>query len=807
MSDTRWVCIHGHFYQPPRENPWLDYIEQQDSAYPYHDWNERITAEAYGPNAEARILDARDRITRIVNNYASISYNFGPTLLAWLQRHAPDTYASILAADHESAEQFGGHGSAMAQAYNHTILPLSNARDRHTQVVWGIRDFEFRFGRAPEGMWLPETAVDTASLETLAVNGIRFTVLAPHQAGAVRRIGTSEWTDVHGARIDTTRAYRCLLPSGRHIDLFFYDGPVSRAVAFEGLLKNGELLANRVLGLLRDEARPMLAHIATDGETYGHHHRHGEMALAYALHYIRQNRLGRLTNYAEFLEHAPPELEVRIVEATSWSCAHGLERWRSDCGCSTGGLPQWHQRWRGPLRDALDLVRDHVAPLFEQDAAALLRDPWAARDSYIDVVLDKQARLEEFFAAHARPGLDAAGRVRALKLLELQRNAMLMYTSCGWFFNEVSGIETEQVLLYAGRVIQLAEQLFGDTTLEPMFCARLELAESNQPDIGNARVLYEQRIVPAKVDLVRVAAHYAVDSVFGAHDIGEVYSYTLDEGHSLRRASGETQLVAGRARITSNQTGESEVVTYAVLHLGGHNIAGGIRRFQGKDEYESLVQQLIQAYESADLSAVVRQLAHFPEYPFSLKSLFRDRQREVLYRLLQSSVHRAEVAYRRVYQENAPFTRFLVAQDLPLPRAFMLAAEFVLNLDLRIAFDRDDLDIEHARSLLADAASLKVPLDRAGLAFAMKRTLERLAHRVRSAPDDVDTLDAFSRAATLATSLPVSVDLWKVQNVYYELFRNVYPIQLERATAGSTDATRWVDLFTIVGEQLQVAVQ
>jgi alpha-amylase/alpha-mannosidase (GH57 family) len=806
MTDTKWLCIHGHFYQPPRENPWLEIVEQQDSAYPYHDWNERITAESYGPNAEARILDSDERIIRIVNNYASISYNLGPTLLGWLRDNAAETYDAIIDADQLSREAFGGHGSALAQAYNHVILPLANARDLRTQVLWGKRDFEFRYGRAPEGMWLPETAVDTATLEALAEADVAFTILAPHQAEAVRKIGSSEWTDVSGAQIDTTRAYRCTLPSGRTIALFFYDGPTSRAVAFEGLLKSGELLASRILGLLRDEDRPMLAHIATDGETYGHHHRHGEMALAYALHYIRENDLARITNYAEFLEHAPPEYEVRIAENTSWSCAHGVERWRSDCGCSTGGDPSWNQRWRAPLREALEWLLSTITPLFETEASLLLKDPWAARDDYINVILNRDAAFNPFLAEHAASELDESQRVRVLKLLELQRHAMFMFTSCGWFFNDVSGIETVQVLRYAGRVIQLAEELFG-VDVEPEFTALLENAVSNDPAVGTARTLYDQHVRDARVDLMRVAAHYAVDSVFEGGGSGSVYSYDVDVQDLLHRNTGETQLIAARVRISSRVTHESGIVTYAVLHLGGHSLAGGIRPYEGSESYSDLVQRLADAYEAADLSTVVRLLAvEFPEYPFSLKALFTDRQREVLYRLLQSSVRKAEAAYRRVYRENSPFTGFLIAEDLPLPRAFMLAAEFVINHDLRMEFDAAEIDIAHARALVDEAAALKVPLDREGLAFALKRALERLAEQLSQNPDDLRVLESFARSATLARSLPLNVDLWKVQNQYYEMLGRYYPQRRDQARGGAADAERWVELFTVIGQHLGVAV-
>ncbi|HZJ02136.1 MAG TPA: DUF3536 domain-containing protein, partial [Thermoleophilia bacterium] len=380
----RYICVHGHFYQPPRENPWLEAIELQDSAYPYHDWNERITAECYETNGVARILNDAGKIESIVNNYARMSFNFGPTLLQWMEDRAPEAYAAVLEADRLSLERFGGHGSAMAQAYNHLIMPLANERDRRTQIIWGIRDFEDRFGRAPKGMWLPETAVDLPTLELLAEFAIDFTILAPRQAHRVRPLGAGEddWADVTGGEIDPTRAYRQQLPSGKQISLFFYDGPISQAIAFEGLLNRGDLLANRLLGAFNSERDwTQLVHIATDGETYGHHHRNGEMALAWALARIEKEDDVELANYGSYLEVNPPEYEVEIYEDSSWSCIHGVERWRADCGCNTGGHPGWTQAWRGPLRDALDWIRDEIAPHYEEQAGLLLKDPWAARNA------------------------------------------------------------------------------------------------------------------------------------------------------------------------------------------------------------------------------------------------------------------------------------------------------------------------------------------------------------------------------------------------------------------------------------------
>ena len=366
FPSNKFICIHGHFYQPPRENAWLEVIEVQDSAHPYHDWNERITAECYEPNSTSRILDEDQVIRDIINNYSKISFNFGPTLLSWMEVYAKETYLAILEADKESIRRFGGHGSAMAQVYNHMIMPLSNARDKETQVIWGIRDFESRFGRRPEGMWLAETAVDIETLEALAANDIQFTVLAPRQAKATRKIGEANWVEVNERSVDTKRAYRYNLPSGKFINLFFYDGDISQGIAFNGLLNDGKRFAENLLSAIdqhTDESQ--LVHVATDGETYGHHHKHGDMALAFCLDYIEKDERVTLTNYSQFLSLAPPVYEAQIIENSSWSCVHGIERWRSDCGCSSGGREGWTQQWRKPLRDSLDWLRDAAAEVFE----------------------------------------------------------------------------------------------------------------------------------------------------------------------------------------------------------------------------------------------------------------------------------------------------------------------------------------------------------------------------------------------------------------------------------------------------------
>ena len=484
---NKFICIHGHFYQPPRENPWLEAITYQESAYPFHDWNERINAECYAPNTRARILDEKGVVIERVNNYSKISFDFGPTLLSWMEFKAPDTYQAVLEADKISRETFSGHGSAMAQCYSHMIMPLADSKDKYTQVYWGIRDFEFRFKRLPEGMWLPETAVDLETLQIMADLGIRFTVLAPHQAGRLLD---------HG-ELDINQPYSIRLGAGRSINVFFYNGALSQSIAFENILQDGKYFAEKLMQTDNTDGSQLLS-VATDGETYGHHHKFGDMALAFALKYIDDQVDARLTNFAEYLEKFPPQEEIEIIEKTSWSCAHGVGRWSSNCGCETGGHPEWNQGWRGPLRKALDWFQCRADSIFVEVGKGLFKDPWEARNRYIDIRINRYDR-DTFLAEQCQNSLDESKKVVVLKLLELQSNAMLMYTSCGWFFNDISGIETEQILLYAGKAIQLAEEISGEV-LEPHFLELLELAESNVLEKGNGSQIYKNVIEKARMD-------------------------------------------------------------------------------------------------------------------------------------------------------------------------------------------------------------------------------------------------------------------------------------------------------------------
>ncbi|HEX7561320.1 MAG TPA: hypothetical protein VF347_03930, partial [Candidatus Humimicrobiaceae bacterium] len=338
---NRYICIHGHFYQPQRANPWLETIELQEEAYPWHDWNEKINAECYMVNGGAHLLDSQNKLIKILNNYSKISFNFGPTLLSWIKKHDRKTYTSIINADIAGRSNFSGHGNAIAQIYNHVIMPLASKQDKIIEVAWAVSDFEANFGRKPEGIWLSETAVDTETLEILADFGIKFTILSPNQAKQIRKITknpeNTQWFDVSDGSINTRMPYICRLPNDSSIGIFFYDDSLSNRVSFGDLLKDGETFAKNITGLPENNQElPEIISIASDGETYGHHHHFGEMALSYCLDYIESKKLAKITVFGEYLEKYPPLYEVRIIENSSWSCDHGICRWKQDCGCSTG---------------------------------------------------------------------------------------------------------------------------------------------------------------------------------------------------------------------------------------------------------------------------------------------------------------------------------------------------------------------------------------------------------------------------------------------------------------------------------------
>lgn len=804
---NRYICIHGHFYQPPRENAWLEEIEFQDSAYPYHDWNERITAECYAPNASSRILDSEGKIIDIVNIYSKISFNFGPSILSWMEHHNPSVYHAILDADRLSMKRFSGHGSAVAQAYNHMIMPLASRRDKYTQVIWGIRDFEKRFRRRPEGMWLPETAVDFETLEVMANHGISFTILSPRQAKRIRRVEEADrWQDVSRERIDPTRAYLCLLPSGRSISIFFYDGATSREVAFNGLLNNGEEFARRLLSQFRgDRSWPQIEHIATDGETFGHHHRFGDMALAYALNYIESKNLARLTNYSEYLAENPPDHVVDIYENSSWSCVHGIERWRDNCGCNTGSHPQWNQSWRKPLRQALDWMRDQIVPMFSSRASQYLADPWQARNEYIDVILDRShENVSTFLKQHAVRALSREEQITVIKLLEIQRYAMLMYTSCGWFFDEVSGIETTQILQYAAKAAQYAEEFFDDSP-EQKFIELLRDAPSNI--FKNAAEPYEKYIQPFRVDLLRVGAHYCISSVFEEYPKEiKIFCYTAESEIYEKREAGKIKFIAGKATIRSEITWDEQQISFAVLHLGDHNINAGVKDIRQENNFSRFQHESTEAFERGDIPQIVRIMDRHFSNIYSLWHLFRDEQRKVLNEILQLTYETIETSYRQIYENYYPIMSFYNSLRHRIPRPLLSAAEYIVDTDLNRCFEEEDIDLEKLRKVIDEIRRLSLNVDKTTLGFNVSAWVNSRMESLMREAEDLHTLSLIHGTLEAVSPLSLPLNLWNAQNIYFSIGMNYLKYMKTKSAGGNALARNWVESFSHLGFYLHVKI-
>lgn len=812
---SRYITIHGHFYQPPRENPWLEYVEVQDSAAPYHDWNQRITDECYLPNASARILDSEGYISQMINNYARISFNFGPTLLSWLEENATEVYKAILEADEESRQRFGGHGSAIAQVYNHIIMPLANPRDQLTQVRWGIKDFQHRYRRPPEGMWLSETAVNIPTLEALAQEGIQFTILSPHQASYVRKIGTKEWKPVDRTSLDVLQPYRVNLPSGRSIAVFFYHEPLARGVAFEGLLRDGAHFARSLMGALDSRTSPQLVSIATDGESFGHHHPFGDMALAFALVYLEREPSVSLTNYGQFLEISPPQWVVRIAENTSWSCAHGIERWRSDCGCQTGGEPGWHQRWRKPLRDALDQLKNRLDLLFESVCRPLLDDPWKARDDYIEVILNPSPQVrEEFLRRHALRALSPEERIRVWRALEMERHSLLMFTSCGWFFSDIAGIETIQDLQYAARAAQLGEEL-GEKGLLEELERRLEEAPGNRPDLPNGGEVFRQMVKPLLVDLPKVAAHWALSElVENSHPHSDepiiLYAYQITPHQVERQQAGKLRLHYGKVEVFSRRTEGRAQFHFCAFHYGDHNLIGKILMENQASQYGPgfLWKPIIDAFQRAEVWDVVRSFDAIGQgNTYTIRHLFKEGQRRIIGQVLEVTMSEAERRLRAIYSDNAPIMRFLQTLNIPVPEIFRSAARFVIQADIEREIGLDHPDPEWIASLKRSAQQWGGMLDERAIGYLLTKKLNDFAQAFLRNPTDLSALTAIERLVACSEHFPSHFNPYQAQVALWQVAHSpLFQDYGGQSSPSHPQANTWLQTLTKLARLLRVKV-
>lgn len=752
ISTGVYVTVHGHFYQPPRENPYLDAVERQPSAAPFHNWNERIHYECYRPNAFARILNDHGEVVEIVNNYEYLSFNMGATLLSWLERYDLETYQKIIEADRLSQKRLG-HGNAIAQVYNHIIMPLANERDKYTQIRWGKTDFSTRFGREPEGMWLAETAVDYSTLEALIAEGIKFIILAPSQAERCRPLtnfestsgsnpefnleSSGEWQEVGGSQIDPTRPYRCYLHDrSAFIDIFFYDGPISRDMGFSDVLTNSYFLTGRIGQAVRGDHRPsQLIAVATDGETFGHHKGGAEKCLAYAFSHEFASRGWQVTNFAHYLSLHPPAWEVELKPVTAWSCAHGVDRWQEDCGCGGGGT--WHQKWRKPLRTSLNWLRDELVKVYETEGSKLFRDIWKARDEYIQVVGDRSlSNVNHFLTAHSHHTLNSLERIDALRLLEMQRHALLMFTSCGWFFEEISRPEGVQILRYAARAIELAGDVAG-VQLEREFIQQLQAAPSNVDYFQDGARIYQELVTTAKVNFSQIAAQYAISSLFpgqsSSKDQPQVYCYKVEQLDWQMQRLGVLTLAVGQLQLTSEITLESSHLVYAVLHLGGWDFHCCLQPFEGRLTYNQLKEDLFATLQggSAGIVIVAMNQLFANSKSFGLQDLLAEERHRIMGLLTTETISRLDQLYTQAYRDNYGVLMAFHRDELPPPPELQVAAEVALShrvINAVQALAAEDTDHPWLGELEAIAKESHLLHCRLNISGA-KSTLEQLVWR------------------------------------------------------------------------------
>ena len=825
-----YVIIHGHFYQPPRENPWTQHIPQQESAAPYHDWNERITAQCYKPNTRSRALDERGQIFTLENNFAHINFNIGPTLFAWMQEHAPEVCQNIIEADRQSCQKHHGHGNAIAQVYNHVMIPLANTRDKITQIIWGLREFQRRFGRAAESIWLAETGINEETVNCLIEQGIKYVILSPTQAECVRKIGEEEWWDVSNNTIDTTQPYRLFkkeyMPrngasaqntanaekneedawpdddadgdgveerylSDQFIDVFFYDGNLSSEISFNHLLRDVNVFAQRIQSLAASStvSHPLI-HMATDGEIYGHHEAFGDMSLAALLTKKLPSLQIEATNYGQYLAMFPPTMQVELKpgnngEGTSWSCSHGVGRWYRDCGCAVDSPAGWNQKWRTPLREGFDRLRDALADVFEQQGRSLLRDPWAARNDYIECLLDpSENTIRAFLDRHASHPLNDEEQSLALRLLEAQKYSLFTYTSCAWFFNDVSGLEPVQNMRYAARALQLMDGLIAQD-VEASMLEAFSRAISNMPQYGTGKTMYLNYVKPDvytperavnqlllttlvhQKPSARTSAKHPLKRLNGRQEHAvhiyalrglQVVSWQELAGQAAAASAEDAAAEEQRAPIVSSQwfSGVFEVkdtitrqmwrILFTTFSEDNDHPVAYLKHVSHNEEPEhffAAVTQQMKEQANADSAAVVRLLEQWSFSRYTLNDFYHDDREQIFSNALNEYANHVEDHIETVYKESVELLDSLTKASLRVPARLQASVEFALTYHAMIEMERlySKAVGEYSPAFLqaalekvqrlseAHRLSLDMPLLRKRLADALCQFIARLSRR------------------------------------------------------------------------------
>jgi alpha-amylase/alpha-mannosidase (GH57 family) len=806
-DQKRYLIIHGHFYQPPRENPWTERVDRQEGAAPYHDWNERIATECYHPNARSRRLDGYGRILRLVNNYEHISFNFGPTLLDWIEKRHPMLHGQIVEADAKSAARRSGHGNAIAQVYNHIIMPLASQRDQETQIRWGVHDFRRRFEREPAGIWLAETAINEVTLDLLIDFGFRFIILSPFQADRVKEIGGDrEWLDVSAGNIMTGMPYRCFGSRKRRgrkksIDIFFYDAKLSTDVSFNHLCRNGDSLADAILAAYERTGGDLVT-IATDGEIYGHHEPFADMALSYLIDVAAEKRGIEMTNFPAYLNtHPEPAFEVQIKqgragEGTAWSCPHGVGRWMEDCGCSTGAPAGWNQKWRSPLRKGLDGLRDGLDGMFEKDGAAILADPWKARDEYIEVIEERSSTEAAAFVRDRAAGDPSESDIaRGVSLLEAQRNALLMFTSCGWFFNDISGIETTQLMGYAARAIELAD---GDQreALESALLSELEKAASNVPALGTGADIYRRERTSASVSGDFLAGQFVLTRHLKCPGASpESFGYEFEAVEEDSAEFGDELVRTGLFSMVSPYSLERWLYTYALVMGPPAKTLCMVLRADGPGEYAKLRERLASIPADAGRDAIIDRLASlFAGQVFAMRDLFQEDRERILGSLASRQVDGLESRLEQLYLEDRDMLRLFSETRITAPAVIRVPAETVLSRRLASELEHwertlDPAGLEGVKAVLGEADHYGVSLDRSDVSRMFSELLIEALGSHMSGIDEGDA-EILIEFVNFGDDAGIAFDDHGVQNVIFDILTG--PLEnavarLETSKPGSGD--------------------
>ena len=773
-----YFTIHGHFYQPPRENPWSGVIENQPSARPFHDWNERIASECYSPNSASRILSASGRIHDVVNNYDFMSFNMGPTLMGWIRTNTPETYRRIQEADKRSIERLG-HGNAIAQVYNHIIMPLASAEDKRTQIRWGIEDFKFHYGRMPEAMWLAETAINFETVVELIKAGIKYTILSPTQADSFRKFGDVEWTGCANTDIDTTRPYR-IFPRDKdgnivcdgHLDVFFYNPWLSSAVGFEHLLRDAGTFGRRIADAWDpNREEPQLVSIGTDGESYGHHEPFGDMCAAWLYNrYAPENNMVPV-NYGWFLEKFPPKHEVLLKnfysEGCAWSCAHGVGRWYRDCGCSTGGGPDWNQKWRGPLRDAFNHLKKLADDIFVREFERISSvNPWEARNNYVQTLVapEDESRRTKFLKEtllHPENEKDCA---KAIRLMEIQKFCLFSFTSCGWFFNDIEGLEPVQNMRYALRAMELLEPFlpFGHN-IKSEVLSILGRATSNEHKWNGAEVFtrYAEEDVPV---VIKEMAERAA-----------IFHLELEDDYLNKDSRISATKIASRRRQTlvrvayeDKTIGEIRITTNLVItdQLGRVNMVAAM----GEAEQNGL-----KFVENPNMSTEELRNMFPTAYVVRMRDLMSDSLKRINQLSTQKHLTNITEAFSSFALNHGISIDSLADPDHTLPDTIRKILSLEINARihhaaLRLLDEPDENLVKEIKDLVDEAKALDTTFSFGGTGRMFFRKLNELIESV-SKSFDQKAVTYITSLITVADWLSLGIDKTSLENKAYPFYK------------------------------------